>query len=364
VLLIPAVARAVPTGQDALPEGTVIALQGTPHLWVADKQGVLHWAGDTRALADKVILWDTRREVTLEALQRLPRGDPWLSTGLVKDGEAIYLAKWETEDTLPLLLHIQSIRDVELFGIHAGNYSAYVLDRAEWERRYGLDAATLARAILAPAVTPETPRPLAAAGGDAASARPHEAAGPVVLLADTFDDPARGVLPQTSSHPTLWLVGYQNGEYVVSSVDPLRSGALGIWLPHTYTDVTLAVEARLVAGLHDGYVAIACRAGTGHYRLSVHPDSRSFALTRWDGGRRVALVDWKVSPAVRDWSQTNRLELRCAGTTIAASINGVQVAAVQDGTYREGRLWIGAGVFRDTRTLITARFDNLLVTRP
>ena len=33
----------------AITPGTVVALQGTPHLWVADAQGVLHWGGDTRA---------------------------------------------------------------------------------------------------------------------------------------------------------------------------------------------------------------------------------------------------------------------------------------------------------------------------
>ena len=37
-------------GQGAFAHGTVVALQGTPHLWIADEYGVLHWAGDTWAL--------------------------------------------------------------------------------------------------------------------------------------------------------------------------------------------------------------------------------------------------------------------------------------------------------------------------
>ena len=41
--------------QGAFSHGTVVALQGTPHLWFADEQGVLHWGGDTRALAGKHI---------------------------------------------------------------------------------------------------------------------------------------------------------------------------------------------------------------------------------------------------------------------------------------------------------------------
>ena len=303
-----------------------------------------------RALLGREVDWSSRREVTLEELRRLPRGGPWLPAGLLRDGEALSLVTWDTDDPLPYLLLIPSLQDVELFGINMANLGACTLERADWEQRSGLDTSSLPRAVLAAVPAPVAPSSVPLAGP--------------VLLAESFDDSARGVLPQSSSVPALWLVGYQNGEYVVSSVDPFWSGALGVRLPNTYTDVTLAVDARLTAGLRAGYVAIACRAGTGHYRLTVHPDSRSFALTRWDSGTRVARADWRVSSAIKEWSQTNRLELSCVGNMITARLNGVPVASVQDGTYREGALWIGAGAFRDARELISARFDNLLVTRP
>ena len=87
----------------AFAPGTVVALQGTPHLWFADAQGVLHWGGDTRALAGRHINWNNRVEVSLEQLRTLPGGDPWLSAGLLKDGDPIYLVKWETEWAEPRL---------------------------------------------------------------------------------------------------------------------------------------------------------------------------------------------------------------------------------------------------------------------
>src|SRR5688572_22292710 len=126
--LAPAPALAQPRAQ-ALPIGAVAGLAGTPHLWVADAQGILHWAGDTRALAGKAVDWNNRTDVALAQLQALTRGDPWLSAGLVKVGEPIYFAKWETNESRPRLLHIQSIADVELFGINAQNYGALVLDQ-------------------------------------------------------------------------------------------------------------------------------------------------------------------------------------------------------------------------------------------
>ena len=44
--------------------------------------------------------------------------------------------KWETEWEYPKLLHIQSIADMELFGINASNYGRFVLDKVAWEARY------------------------------------------------------------------------------------------------------------------------------------------------------------------------------------------------------------------------------------
>ena len=70
-------------------------------------------------------------------LQGFRKGDPFLSAGLVKIGDPIYLAKWETTDATPRLLHVQSIADVEVFGISAQNYGSFVLDRPDWEHRYG-----------------------------------------------------------------------------------------------------------------------------------------------------------------------------------------------------------------------------------
>ena len=139
-------------GQGAFAHGAVVALQGTPHLWIADAQGVLHWGGDTRALAGKHVNWNDRRDVSLAELQTFSIGDPWLSAGLLKDGDPIYQVKWETEWPLPKLLHIQRIEDVEIFGIWTANYGNYVIDKAAWEQRYSIEASTLERHPLASAV--------------------------------------------------------------------------------------------------------------------------------------------------------------------------------------------------------------------
>lgn len=143
--------------QSALKHGTVIQLDTTPHIWVADWQGVLHWAGDTRALQGRHVDWSKHGYVWLTYLSgpyAKPIGDPWLSLGLLKDGDPIYLPKWETDWPVPKLYHILNIRDVEVFGINERNYGRFVIDRPEWERRYGFNASTLERHSL-PSTVPD-----------------------------------------------------------------------------------------------------------------------------------------------------------------------------------------------------------------
>ena len=151
------------SAQAAVAPGGVISLRGTPHIWVADNDGVLHWAGDTRALAGRDVKWSTQREVDLGELTQLRRGSPWLSSGLLKIADPIYLVKWESNQTAPTLLHIQSIKDVELFGINGDNYGEFVVDPGAWDAKFGVTSTALPRGVMASATGPVAPTPTATA---------------------------------------------------------------------------------------------------------------------------------------------------------------------------------------------------------
>jgi hypothetical protein len=139
----------------------VVAVTGTPQLYVADEGGVVHFAGDPRALDGRFVDWSDRAEVTLDQIQTLPRGEPWLTTALVKIGSAIYLPQWQAGATTPALLQIGTPEDLALLGVNADNYGRLVLDSAAWEQRYNtsLDQLTYADFDLAgtPAVGPAAP---------------------------------------------------------------------------------------------------------------------------------------------------------------------------------------------------------------
>lgn len=153
-------AAAVPALAEPLAQtpalGAVVGLAGTAHLWIADAQGTLHWAGDTRALAGKTIQWGNRSEVSLTQLMAMRRGDPWLTAGLLKSGDPIYFVKWESNEAAPQMLRIQSISDVELFGINSTNYGNMVLDEIAWERLYPFDFEVLVKGTLPAATTTGT----------------------------------------------------------------------------------------------------------------------------------------------------------------------------------------------------------------
>ncbi len=175
--------------QSEIVPGTVVVLSGTAHVWVADDGGILHWAGDTRALAGRAANWDLRREVHLADLLAMPRGAPWLSSGLLKVGDPVYLVKWETSETSPTLNHVASVRDLELFGIDDANWGSLVYDQALWERRFGISISSLARKALPRATVPEAFTALVPASPDvprrAPTPDPSPSSVPLTATPDT-----------------------------------------------------------------------------------------------------------------------------------------------------------------------------------
>jgi hypothetical protein len=191
------------------------------------------------------------------------------------------------------------------------------------------------------------------------------AAASGVLLADDFDDAEAGKLPVVAASLSRADRGYLGGEYLIRKRDPAMERSPKSLLPGAYADATLAVDARLVGPTDDRVVSIACRDQGGpsgaHYRFEVRPATSQFALTRWDGEARVALLEWQISAAIQPGNVVNHLELSCVGATISASVNMTTLASLQDAAYASGRWWIGAGDLQSPPATVEVRFDNLVL---
>ncbi|HEX2325230.1 MAG TPA: hypothetical protein VHQ00_07505 [Chloroflexota bacterium] len=151
---------------DALPQapavGEVVALENTPHYFVRGADGALHLASDPKALAEQRVDWFTRKDVSLDDLRRLNRGEPFLSLALVKIGDAIYLPQAPIDGRAPVLRLIKSPADLALLGVSGENYGRLVLEQEAWEARYGLSTSALQVEDLSldgnPAVGPANPQ--------------------------------------------------------------------------------------------------------------------------------------------------------------------------------------------------------------
>ena len=330
--------------QGVFAHGAVIALQGTPHLWIADEQGVLHWAGDTRALAGRHVRWDNRIEVTLAQLQGLHRGDPWLSAGLLKDGDPIYLVKWETEWPQPRLLHIQSIADVELFVINASNYGNFVLDLATWEQRFGISAAGLQRATLPAATAPPAPK-----------STPVPTATPVPTV---VNEPGT---PQVERYAgTSW--GLATSGRSEASESTITESGLRLrvfktnWLSWEYLSRTTghfvfrATGVQTEGDVGDILIIIGDKKETGHLLFDIDLTGQSAYL-------------WRHDPAVDEWhTLTSRFDVpnlprrghhftlgvQVWGQRIRTSLNGVVILEVTDPLYMPGFIGLGVGTDRSS----------------
>lgn len=202
------------------------------------------------------------------------------------------------------------------------------------------------------------------ADGDFALARFETAAPGDMLLSDTFESAGAGVMPSASSNPSRSRLGYTNGEYVVAKVDATWEGSPFATVPGTYADTTIIVDARIVGPAAGRYISLGCRdSDDGYYILVVDVDAGSFRLGR-RGQSSQNFVNDEETRAINRGNAVNRLELRCAGNTLTATINGQQVASVNDPNLRQGELFFGVGVYSDQLPgTVEARFDNLRVIR-
>jgi hypothetical protein len=198
---------------------------------------------------------------------------------------------------------------------------------------------------------------------------PKPTNAPGVLLAESFDRAETGQLPRQSSRPNDYVFNYDGGEYVISKINAAMQAAPMVILNGPYDNTVIAVDVRLMGDVRSRYAFLACRHQTSaamskHYRASVVPGTRELILSRWDDGQERVLASVVNEPAINPGNAKNRLELRCAGTRISASVNGKVLASKDDMTLSRGDHGVGAGSFTGVEGTLEARYDNLEIRVP
>jgi hypothetical protein len=192
-----------------LTHGQIVLLSGTPHYWVADERGVLHWPADTRALAGRYVRWDGVREVTQAELLRLPRGEPWLSgPGAFVWGQdrTLYAIRWDTGMRWPVPLRLPPLEQLSLFGLTAAVVDAATQDEDSWERLNGLSLEDSAVPFTAIDPVAAPPAGAATAGTARSTSSPTSTPGARV-------SPAPSGSPSPASAAALLSFGWRAGTY-------------------------------------------------------------------------------------------------------------------------------------------------------
>ncbi|GIW04395.1 MAG: hypothetical protein KatS3mg059_1015 [Thermomicrobiales bacterium] len=220
-----------------------------------------------------------------------------------------------------------------------------------------------------PTISPTAPPVSATATPVTATTEATPAGRGAVLLQDTFDDPSRGVISTASRDPSRVRFAYEGGEFVISLLDEATPNRAQAGVPGWFTDTITTIDARLTGETARRFLAISCRGnefGVGGYELIVQPDSRAFGLWRWDSsGNGIPLESGMGVAAVNPGAETNRLELRCIGDVISASVNGTEVTRKTDATIPAGTVTLSVGVLSGVPSGASeARFDNLVITKP
>jgi hypothetical protein len=131
-----------------------------------------------------------------------------------------------------------------------------------------------------------------------------------------------------------------------------------------FDDARVEVDAGKLAGPDENRIGLICRSdGASHYFFIIGSDGY-YGLGIFTSGKAGLLgqASMQTSEAIVTGTAVNHLRLDCIGDSLAAYVNGVQVAQVQDQTLSHGEVGILAGTFDEPGADIV--FDNFVVLQP
>ena len=192
--------------------------------------------------------------------------------------------------------------------------------------------------------------------------QPVKTAGPSgrVLFSDDFSAPTSGWNQVTAaSGESIYL----DGAYRIF----VNEANVDIWSKpgKSFKDARIEVDAFKVGGERDNRFGLICRA--------VDDDSFYIFIISSDGYYGIGLIDgqdYKLlgmdalqpSDAIRLGSASNHIRADCVGDTLTLTVNGVQLAQVQDARFTSGDVGLIAGTYDTPGTDI--RFDDFIVYQP
>ncbi len=181
-----------------------------------------------------------------------------------------------------------------------------------------------------------------------------------VLFYDEFSDPTSGW--RTWQTDTTWI-GYQNDGFRFYIADP----NFDYWsvAGKRFNDVTLAVDAAVLAGPTNNDFGVICRYQDelNFYAFLISADGYGGIVRMQEGVYQVLQAEvLEYSPVIQQGYTTNHLRADCIGSKLALYVNQEKVFEVEDAAFTHGDVGLMAGSYQEAG--VDVFFDNFFVIKP
>ena len=182
-----------------------------------------------------------------------------------------------------------------------------------------------------------------------------------------FSVPLSGEWTETFASPELWVLSSDAAAQVTIEAEQLQLQILQpgqvAWArsQSNFADFDLQVEATQLSGPENNEYGVLVRMDDDDhfYAFSISGDGYA-RVSRYEEGRWELLgPDWTPQPAIQPGAATNLLAVSARGAEFTFTVNGEEVAQVEDATLSKGAIGLYAGAFDQPEVKIS--FDNLEV---
>ncbi len=131
-------------------------------------------------------------------------------------------------------------------------------------------------------------------------------------------------------------------------------------------DVIIDVDAALESGSIMNDIGVICRYkdADNFYFLTIGSDGY-YGVSKYTGGKESLVGMTTMSQntdVIKGGNTSNHIQVKCIGTQLILTVNGTELANVQDSDIASGTTGLIAGTYDEGN--ISVLFDNFVVTKP
>jgi len=181
----------------------------------------------------------------------------------------------------------------------------------------------------------------------------------VLIFSDDFSDPGSGWVPREDEN--IYTDYYEGGYRIFIKKEKQVEWTLSV---HSFVDVRIEVEAKLIGGGVDNMLGVICRyQDSGNfYALVISSDGFYSIQKRINGGQLEVISGdgFDSSDHINLGGESNQITAECIGEKLSMYVNGFLLAVAVDSDIQSGDVGLIAGAYGIPSTDVL--FDNFIAS--